>query len=110
VSLTLNSGVLTLVQTVTDADGDNAKASIDLGVNGTFRFEDDGPTAGLAGEAPSLGSVKVDESLPALGGVGGDGIVSATLAAATVQAQFSHAFGADGAGNIGYNLALTGSN
>ncbi|MGN5029918.1 retention module-containing protein, partial [Aeromonas rivipollensis] len=110
VSLTLNSGVLTLVQTVTDADGDNAKASIDLGVNGTFRFEDDGPTTGLAGEAPSLGSVKVDESLPALGGVGGDGIVSATLAAATVQAQFSHAFGADGAGNIGYNLALTGSN
>ncbi|MDM5087295.1 DUF5801 domain-containing protein, partial [Aeromonas rivipollensis] len=54
--------------------------------------------------------VKVDESLPALGGVGGDGIVSATLAAATVQAQFSHAFGADGAGNIGYNLALNGSN
>ncbi|WP_429093644.1 DUF5801 repeats-in-toxin domain-containing protein, partial [Aeromonas rivipollensis] len=91
VSLTLNSGVLTLVQTVTDADGDNAKASIDLGVNGTFRFEDDGPTAGLATQAPSLGSVKVDESLPALGGVGGDGIVSATLAAATVQAQFSHA-------------------
>ncbi|WP_429168836.1 DUF5801 repeats-in-toxin domain-containing protein, partial [Aeromonas rivipollensis] len=45
-----------------------------------------------------------------LGGVGGDGIVSATLAAATVQAQFSHAFGADGAGSIGYNLALTGSN
>ncbi|WP_043133730.1 DUF5801 repeats-in-toxin domain-containing protein, partial [Aeromonas media] len=84
--------------------------SIDLGVNGTFRFEDDGPTAGLAGEAPSLGSVKVDESLPALGGVGGDGIVSATLAAATVQAQFSHAFGADGAGSIGYNLALNGSN
>ncbi|WP_429193567.1 DUF5801 repeats-in-toxin domain-containing protein, partial [Aeromonas salmonicida] len=110
VSLTLNSGVLTLVQTVTDADGDNAKASIDLGTGGVFRFEDDGPTAGLATQAPSLGSVKVDESLPALGGVGGDGIVSATLAAATVQAQFSHAFGADGAGNIGYNLALTGSN
>ncbi|WP_265436275.1 retention module-containing protein, partial [Aeromonas media] len=110
VSLTLNSGVLTLVQTVTDADGDNAKASIDLGTGGVFRFEDDGPTAGLATQAPSLGSVKVDESLPALGGVGGDGIASATLTAGTVQAQFSHAFGADGAGNIGYNLALTGSN
>ncbi|MFM5589561.1 DUF5801 repeats-in-toxin domain-containing protein, partial [Aeromonas rivipollensis] len=110
VSLTLNSGVLTLMQTVTDADGDNAKASIDLGTGGVFRFEDDGPTAGLATQAPSLGSVKVDESLPALGGVGGDGIASATLTAGTVQAQFSHAFGADGAGNIGYNLALTGSN
>ncbi|MFM5075728.1 DUF5801 repeats-in-toxin domain-containing protein, partial [Aeromonas hydrophila] len=84
VSLTLSSGVLTLVQTVTDADGDSAKASLDLGTGGVFRFEDDGPTAGLAVEAPSLGSVKVDESLPALGGVGGDGIVSATLAAGTV--------------------------
>ncbi|MGY3887503.1 retention module-containing protein, partial [Aeromonas aquatica] len=110
VSLTLNSGVLTLVQTVTDADGDSAKASLDLGVNGTFRFEDDGPTAGLAAQAPSLGSVKVDESLPALGGAYNDGIASATLAAATVQAQFSHAFGADGAGSVGYSLALSGSN
>ncbi|MGY3856948.1 retention module-containing protein [Aeromonas intestinalis] len=110
VSLTLNSGVLTLVQTVTDADGDSAKASVDLGVNGTFQFEDDGPTVCLAAEGPSLGVVKVDESLPTLGGAYNDGIVSATLAAATVQAQFSHAFGADGAGSIGYSLALSGSN
>ncbi|MGY6039148.1 retention module-containing protein, partial [Aeromonas sp. AE23HZ002T15] len=113
VSLTLESGVLTLVQTVTDADGDSAKASVDLGVNGTFRFEDDGPTVSLVEEAPSLGSVKVDESLPALGGAYGDGVASATLAAALVQAQFSHAFGADGAGSVGsvgYSLALSGSN
>ncbi|MGL5812647.1 MAG: retention module-containing protein, partial [Aeromonas sp.] len=110
VSLTLEGGALTLVQTVTDADGDSAKASLDLGVNGTFRFEDDGPTVCLVEEAPSLGSVKVDESLPALGGAYGDGVVSATLAAALVQAQFSHAFGADGAGSVGYSLALSGSN
>ncbi|WP_050716768.1 retention module-containing protein [Aeromonas tecta] len=110
VSLTLESGVLTLVQTVTDADGDSAKASLDLGANGTFRFEDDGPTAGVNAEAPRLGEVKVDESLPALGGAYNDGIASATLAAATVQAQFSHAFGADGAGSIGYSLALSGGN
>ncbi|WP_349918330.1 retention module-containing protein [Aeromonas veronii] len=110
VSLTLESGVLTLVQTVTDADGDSAKASLDLGVNGTFRFEDDGPTVCQVDEAPSLGTVKVDESLPALGGAYNDGVVSATLAAVTVQAQFSHAFGADGAGHIGYSLALSGSN
>ncbi|MEV3819371.1 DUF5801 repeats-in-toxin domain-containing protein [Aeromonas dhakensis] len=109
VALTVGQGVLTLVQTVTDADGDSASASVDLGANGVFRFEDDGPRAGLAEEAPRLGAT-VDESLVSLGGVGGDGVASATLSAATVQAQFNPAFGADGAGSIGYSLALTGSN
>uniref|UniRef100_UPI001FEE929D DUF5801 repeats-in-toxin domain-containing protein n=1 Tax=Aeromonas hydrophila TaxID=644 RepID=UPI001FEE929D len=109
VALTLGQGVLTLVQTVTDADGDSASAAVDLGANGVFRFEDDGPRAGLAVEAPSLGAT-VDESLVSLGGVGTDGVASATLSAATVQAQFNPAFGADGAGSIGYSLALTGSN
>ncbi len=109
VALTLGQGVLTLVQTVTDADGDSASASVDLGVNGVFRFEDDGPRAGLAVEAPRLGAT-VDESLVSLGGVGSDGVASATLSAANVQAQFNPAFGADGAGSIGYSLALTGTN
>ncbi|WP_440998246.1 beta strand repeat-containing protein [Aeromonas hydrophila] len=109
VALTLGQGVLTLVQTVTDADGDSASAAVDLGANGVFRFEDDGPRAGLAVEAPSLGAT-VDESLVSLGGVGTDGVASATLSAADVQAQFNPAFGADGAGSIGYSLALTGTN
>ncbi|WP_438833291.1 DUF5801 repeats-in-toxin domain-containing protein [Aeromonas oralensis] len=109
VALTLGQGVLTLVQTVTDADGDSASASVDLGANGVFRFEDDGPRAGLAEEAPRLGTT-VDESLVSLGGVGGDGVASASLSAANVQAQFNPAFGADGAGSIGYSLALTGTN
>ncbi|UCM59658.1 retention module-containing protein [Aeromonas hydrophila] len=109
VALTLGQGVLTLVQTVTDADGDSASAAVDLGANGVFRFEDDGPRAGLAVEAPSLGAT-VDESLVSLGGVGTDGVASATLSAANVQAQFNPAFGADGAGSIGYSLALTGTN
>uniref|UniRef100_UPI00398C6C3E DUF5801 repeats-in-toxin domain-containing protein n=4 Tax=Aeromonas hydrophila TaxID=644 RepID=UPI00398C6C3E len=109
VALTLGQGVLTLVQTVTDADGDSASASVDLGANGVFRFEDDGPRAGLAEEAPRLGAT-VDESLVNLGGVGSDGVASATLSAANVQAQFNPAFGADGAGSIGYSLALTGTN
>ncbi|WP_429127795.1 DUF5801 repeats-in-toxin domain-containing protein [Aeromonas veronii] len=52
----------------------------------------------------------VDESLASLGGVGGDGVASATLSGANVQAQFNPAFGADGQGSIGYRLALTGSN
>ncbi|WP_262411645.1 retention module-containing protein [Aeromonas hydrophila] len=109
VALTMGQGVLTLVQTVTDADGDSASAAVDLGANGVFRFEDDGPRAGLAVEAPSLGAT-VDESLVSLGGVGTDGVASATLSAANVQAQFNPAFGADGAGSIGYSLALTGTN
>ncbi|WP_392464174.1 beta strand repeat-containing protein [Aeromonas dhakensis] len=109
VALTVGQGVLTLVQTVTDADGDRASAAVDLGANSVFRFEDDGPRAGLAEEAPSLGAT-VDESLVSLGGVGGDGVASASLSAADVQAQFNPAFGADGAGSIGYNLALSGSN
>ncbi|WP_421346248.1 DUF5801 repeats-in-toxin domain-containing protein [Aeromonas veronii] len=109
VALTVGQGVLTLVQTVTDADGDRASASVDLGANGVFRFEDDGPRAGLAEEAPRLGAT-VDESLASLGGVGGDGVASASLSAANVQAQFAPAFGADGADSIGYSLALSGSN
>ncbi|WP_429165427.1 DUF5801 repeats-in-toxin domain-containing protein, partial [Aeromonas dhakensis] len=44
VALTVGQGVLTLVQTVTDADGDRASAAVDLGANSVFRFEDDGPS------------------------------------------------------------------
>ncbi|MBM0493461.1 DUF5801 repeats-in-toxin domain-containing protein, partial [Aeromonas jandaei] len=76
VALSVGEGVLTLVQTVTDADGDSASASVDLGANGVFSFEDDGPRAGLAVEAPSLGAT-VDESLVSLDGAGSDGVASA---------------------------------
>nr|WP_269746780.1 DUF5801 repeats-in-toxin domain-containing protein [Aeromonas encheleia] len=115
-SLLLNQGSLALQYEVirTDADGDPVRVSDSIvladGERSVFSFDDDGPTVGLAVEAPGLGTVMVDESLPALGGVGGDGIASATLAAATVQAQFSHSFGSDGAGSISYSLALSGSN
>ena len=44
--LHLDDGVLTLVKTVTDGDGDSASASIDLGANDVFSFNDDGPMAG----------------------------------------------------------------
>ncbi|WP_234928253.1 retention module-containing protein [Aeromonas veronii] len=108
VALSVDEGVLTLVQTVTDADGDRTSASVDLGATGVFRFEDDGPRAGLAEKAPALGAT-VDESLASLSGVGGDGVASASLSAGDVQAQFVSAFGADGKGSIGYSLALTGS-
>ncbi|WP_236661294.1 retention module-containing protein [Aeromonas jandaei] len=95
-----------------DGDGDSVtdSATISLvdGERSVFNFDDDGPRAGLAEEAPRLGAT-VDESLVSLGGVGGDGVASASLSAADVQAQFNPAFGADGAGSIGYSLALTGS-
>ncbi|MGL4795010.1 MAG: DUF5801 repeats-in-toxin domain-containing protein, partial [Aeromonas jandaei] len=96
-----------------DGDGDSVtdSATISLvdGERSVFNFDDDGPRAGLAEEAPRLGAT-VDESLASLGGVGGDGVASASLSAADVQAQFAPAFGADGQGSIGYSLALTGSN
>ncbi|WP_127908140.1 DUF5801 repeats-in-toxin domain-containing protein [Aeromonas hydrophila] len=91
VALTLGQGVLTLVQTVTDADGDSASAAVDLGANGVFRFEDDG--RGRAGGRSAEPGATVDESLVSLGGVGTDGVASATLSAADVQAQFNPAFG-----------------
>ncbi|WP_323083724.1 retention module-containing protein, partial [Aeromonas jandaei] len=96
-----------------DGDGDSVTDSATISLvdseRSVFNFDDDGPRAGLAVEAPSLGAT-VDESLVSLGGVGGDGVASASLSAADVQAQFNPAFGADGQGSIGYSLALTGSN
>ncbi|MFM5392908.1 DUF5801 repeats-in-toxin domain-containing protein [Aeromonas veronii] len=82
--------MLTLVQTVTDADGDSASASVDLGANGVFRFEDDGPRAGLAVKAVW---VRVDESL--VGGInGGSGDVAG--ANTSVTGNLAYQAGADG--------------
>ncbi|MFQ2253087.1 retention module-containing protein, partial [Aeromonas hydrophila] len=83
-----------------DTDGDNTSGSLDVVIL------DDVPSVTLTTNSEGLGSVSVDESLVSLGGVGGDGVASATLSAANVQAQFAPAFGADGAGSIGYSLAL----
>ncbi|SIQ74013.1 hypothetical protein SAMN05880569_103600, partial [Aeromonas hydrophila] len=87
-----------------DTDGDNTSGSLDVVIL------DDVPSVTLTTNSEGLGSVSVDESLVSLGGVGGDGVASASLSAANVQAQFAPAFGADGAGSIGYSLALTGTN
>ncbi|MCS3794249.1 retention module-containing protein, partial [Aeromonas hydrophila] len=87
-----------------DTDGDNTSGSLDVVIL------DDVPSVTLTTNSEGLGAVSVDESLVSLGGVGTDGVASATLSAANVQAQFNPAFGADGAGSIGYSLALTGNN
>ncbi|MFM5173807.1 DUF5801 repeats-in-toxin domain-containing protein [Aeromonas veronii] len=98
------SGVLS----ATDGDGDPLTGGFPAG-SFAIKVEDDVPRVVLADDAPRLGAM-VDESLASLGCVGGDGVASATLSGANVQAQFNPAFGADGQGSIGYRLALTGSN
>ncbi|WP_447780040.1 retention module-containing protein [Aeromonas veronii] len=97
------SGVLT----ATDGDGDPLTGGFPAG-SFAIKVEDDVPRVVLADDAPRLGAM-VDESLASLGGVGGDGVASASLSAADVQALFAPAFGADGQGSIGYSLALSGS-
>ena len=72
-TLTLaNANLLTLVQTVTDADGDSDTAAINLGA-GVFTIEDDGPDAVVVN--PTAAAIVLDESPVA---PDGDGIVSAT--------------------------------
>ncbi|MFM5168834.1 DUF5801 repeats-in-toxin domain-containing protein [Aeromonas veronii] len=94
--------------TATDGDGDPLTGGF-LAGSFAIKVEDDVPRVVLADDAPRIGAM-VDESLASLDGVGSDGVASATLSAADVQAQFAPAFGADGKGSIGYSLALTGSN
>ena len=47
--MSLATGALQAVLTVTDGDGDIATSAANLG--GAIRFEDDGPTAGLTVQA-----------------------------------------------------------
>ncbi|GEM_PF-1246485 len=46
---TLNAGAIALSATITDADGDSASDSLDVGV--LFAFEDDGPSVGIQSDA-----------------------------------------------------------
>ena len=104
-----NANLLTLVQTVTDADGDVDTAAINLGT-GVFQIEDDGPDAVVANAVAA--AIVLDETRP----VGtetdgdrrrrsddGDGELAGNFAAATD-------FGSDGPGSATYSLVLTGSN
>ncbi|HDZ8878888.1 TPA: structural toxin protein RtxA, partial [Aeromonas dhakensis] len=63
-----------------DPDGDTANGSLDVVIL------DDVPSVTLTSNTQGLGTVSVDESLVSLGGVGGDGVASASLSAADVQA------------------------
>ncbi|WP_225603502.1 DUF5801 repeats-in-toxin domain-containing protein [Pseudomonas sp. PDM09] len=82
--------LVTLTATITDKDGDSAQATLNIGQN--LVFEDDGPSIHTTGDEPTL---TVDET------------VLATDATQSFTANFSSAFGADGAGTLTYALGVT---
>ncbi|WP_256348548.1 DUF5801 repeats-in-toxin domain-containing protein [Pseudomonas sp. PDM24] len=82
--------LVTLTATITDKDGDSAQATLNIGQN--LVFEDDGPSISTTGDEPTL---TVDET------------VLTTDATQSFTANFSSAFGADGAGTLTYALGMT---
>ncbi|WP_259695925.1 DUF5801 repeats-in-toxin domain-containing protein [Pseudomonas frederiksbergensis] len=89
-STTLSAdNLVTLTATITDKDGDSAHATLNIGQN--LVFEDDGPSISTTGIEPTL---TVDET------------VLATNATQSFTANFSSAFGADGAGTVTYALGV----
>ena len=83
------ANLVTLTATITDKDGDGESATLDIGQN--LVFEDDAPTISTTGTPPTL---TVDET------------VLTTDASASFAANFSSAFGADGAGTLTYALGV----
>ncbi|WP_256580549.1 DUF5801 repeats-in-toxin domain-containing protein, partial [Pseudomonas sp. Irchel s3h14] len=81
--------LVTLTATKTDGDGDSAQATLNIGSN--LVFKDDGPSISTTGAEPTL---TVDETI--LG----------TNATQSFAANFSSAFGADGAGTLTYALGV----
>ncbi|WP_456728581.1 DUF5801 repeats-in-toxin domain-containing protein [Bradyrhizobium sp. USDA 3364] len=107
--LSLGAGLVNLVGTVTETDGDFQSATIDLGKQLTIT--DDGPSVKASGTIPSLSLSETHLTATALD----DNIAGSAPDAAlmTKSADFSTAFssvqGADGA-TIKYALAITGGN
>ena len=95
---------------MTDADGDTASASINLGA-GVFVIQDDGPNAVVANATAD--TLVLDETRPVGSEEDGD---SAPAGLATVTANFADNFaavtdfGSDGPGSASLSLVLTGSN
>ncbi|WP_371858028.1 DUF5801 repeats-in-toxin domain-containing protein, partial [Pseudomonas sp. B14(2017)] len=81
--------LVTLTATKTDGDGDSAQATLNIGQN--LVFKDDGPSISTTGTEPVL---TVDET---------DLTTDATQSFA---ANFTSAFGADGAGTLTYALGV----
>jgi hypothetical protein len=84
-----SDNLVTLTATITDKEGDSAQATLNIGQN--LVFKDDGPSITTTGTEPTL---TVDETvLPA------DDTQS-------FAANFTSAFGADGAGTLSYALGV----
>ncbi|WP_256575289.1 DUF5801 repeats-in-toxin domain-containing protein [Pseudomonas sp. B12(2017)] len=81
--------LVTLTATKTDGDGDSAQATLNIGQN--LVFKDDGPSISTTGTEPVL---TVDET---------DLTTDATQ---SLAANFTSAFGADGAGTLTYALGV----
>jgi hypothetical protein len=81
--------LITLTATITDKDGDSAQATLNIGQN--LVFKDDGPSISTTGTEPTL---TVDET------------VLATNDTKSFAANFTSAFGADGAGTLTYALGV----
>ncbi|WP_237887065.1 DUF5801 repeats-in-toxin domain-containing protein [Pseudomonas sp. PGPR40] len=89
-STTLSAdNLVTLTATTTDGDGDSVQATLNIGQN--LVFKDDGPSISTTGTEPVL---TVDET------------VLTTDATQNFAANFSSAFGADGAGTLTYALGV----
>ncbi|WGS23081.1 DUF5801 repeats-in-toxin domain-containing protein [Bradyrhizobium sp. ISRA463] len=107
--VSLTPGIVDLVATITDRDGDVQTASLDLGQQLTIT--DDGPSIRTTGTGPSLTLSETHLTATALD----DNIAGSAPNAAltTTSGDFSTAFisvqGADGA-TIRYALAITGGN
>src|SRR6185437_2048642 len=99
--VTLGAGLVSVVATVTDNDGDKASASVDLGPQVTIH--DDGPVVTASGSAPAL---SVDESaIPTIGS--GQTPLGTQSASASFASLFHVAPGADGQnGAIAYSLHM----
>ncbi|WP_144171496.1 DUF5801 repeats-in-toxin domain-containing protein [Pseudomonas sp. Kh13] len=81
--------LVTLTATKTDKDGDSAQATLNIGQN--LVFKDDGPSITTTGTEPTL---TVDETNLAIN------------ATQSFAANFTSAFGADGAGTLTYALGV----
>ena len=88
-SLTADN-LVTLTATITDKDGDSRSAALNIGAN--LMFKDDGPSISTTGTEPTL---TVDET------------VLATNDTKNFAANFTSAFGADGAGTLVYALGVS---
>ncbi|WP_420966993.1 DUF5801 repeats-in-toxin domain-containing protein [Bradyrhizobium sp. B120] len=108
-AVSLTAGIVSLIATITDNDGDFQSANLDLGSR--LSISDDGPTIKTNGTAPSLTLSESHLTATALDDNIAGSAPDVTLT--TTSADFSTAFtsiqGADGAA-IRYSLTIAGGN